>query len=264
MTAALNHRSTAPYGARQLNEYIGRSTYRAFFITIAMLTALGLLSSFLNVFERSLSIPAFIPNLPNTTVIHIKPPTVTTPKLQGLSGSESTAPAAPGTNIPEIANFKPVPNSLPTDPIKFDTPAALTGTIDPGLGLGGTSPGGTSSGQPSQNGEGTGLESGSSFIPDKWEFNPVEKEPQVNKAQLTKNIVYPELARRSGVEGKVILRILVGGNGKVLDMDVVSSRNETLTRAAIDAVLKTTFTPAEQNGQFVNCWVTLPVDFQIR
>src|SRR3989339_552456 len=48
---------------------------------------------------------------------------------------------------------------------------------------------------------------------DPWEFVAVEKEPYIDLAELQKKIVYPEMARRAGIEGKVIVRVYVGKDG---------------------------------------------------
>jgi protein TonB len=96
------------------------------------------------------------------------------------------------------------------------------------------------------------------------EFIPVEKEPYIDLADLQKRIVYPEMARKAGIEGQVVVRVLVDKNGKPKKVVVQSSDSQMLNQAAIDAVMKSTFTPAIQNGQPVMCWVSIPIRFKLR
>lgn len=101
-------------------------------------------------------------------------------------------------------------------------------------------------------------------VPDINEFQAVEKEPQVEIADIQKRVVYPEVARRAGIEGKVVVRVLVDGNGRVKKAVVQSSESHMLDAAAIDAIKKTVFTPAIQNGKPVICWVSIPIQFSLK
>ncbi|MFC2130330.1 energy transducer TonB [Bacteroidota bacterium] len=96
------------------------------------------------------------------------------------------------------------------------------------------------------------------------EFIPVEKEPYIDLAELQKKIIYPEIARRAGIEGKVLIRILVEKDGKPKRHRIEYSDNEQLNKAAIKAVMSSVFTPAIQNDRPVTCWVTIPVTFRLR
>lgn len=96
------------------------------------------------------------------------------------------------------------------------------------------------------------------------EFIPVEKEPYIDLADLQRRIVYPEMARKAGIEGSVVVRVLVDKNGKPKKAVIQSSDSQMLNQAALDAVMKSTFTPAIQNGQPILCWVSIPIRFKLR
>ncbi len=100
--------------------------------------------------------------------------------------------------------------------------------------------------------------------PDAYDFIPVEKEPSVDIKELQKRVVYPELAKRAGIEGKVTVRVLVGKNGSPKKYMVESTDSETLNQAAVDAIMKSVFTPAIQNNQPIDCWVSIPVLFKLK
>lgn len=55
---------------------------------------------------------------------------------------------------------------------------------------------------------------------------------------------YPEAARRAGIGGEVVLKIVVTEEGKVGKVDVVSSAPAGLTEAAVDAVARWRYRPA--------------------
>ena len=101
-------------------------------------------------------------------------------------------------------------------------------------------------------------------VPGIDDFIPVEKEPVVDLGELQRRIIYPEMARKAGIEGKVIVRVLVGKDGKPMKSVVQNSDSQMLDQAAKDAVMKSIFTPAIQNGQPITCWVSIPITFKLR
>ena len=74
--------------------------------------------------------------------------------------------------------------------------------------------------------------------------------------------VYPPLAREGGVEGTVLLRVLVSKEGKVLKV-IVLSGNPMLAQAACMAAFTAQFSPALQQHKPVPVWVQLPVVFSL-
>ncbi|TAL69700.1 MAG: energy transducer TonB [Bacteroidetes bacterium] len=99
---------------------------------------------------------------------------------------------------------------------------------------------------------------------DPWEFVAVEKEPYIDLTELQKKIVYPEMARRAGIEGKVVVRVFVGKDGRPTKTIIEASDNELLNDAAKSAIMKSVFTPAIQNGSPVSLWVSIPINFKLR
>lgn len=100
--------------------------------------------------------------------------------------------------------------------------------------------------------------------PGMYEFIPVEKEPYIDLAELKKKIKYPEIARRAGLEGRVVVRVLVGKDGKPVKAVIEQSDNEVFNQAAIEAIMSSIFTPAIQNGEPVAVWVSIPIDFKLK
>ncbi len=75
---------------------------------------------------------------------------------------------------------------------------------------------------------------------------------------------YPYAARVRGVEGDVLLRVVVLPNGKAVDVTLrITSGSALLDRAARDAVRRWRFRPARRAGQTVVGWVDVPVSFRL-
>jgi TonB family protein len=73
---------------------------------------------------------------------------------------------------------------------------------------------------------------------------------------------YPDLARQTGVDGEVRLRVLVGPDGRVVTTQIVKSI-PMLDDAAVAAVLRWRFAPATRNGVPVCAWTAVPVRFTL-
>ncbi len=86
-----------------------------------------------------------------------------------------------------------------------------------------------------------------------------DDEPVLVKAVAPK---YPDLARSSGIEGKVVLNVLVGTNGKVEKVEVQQGV-PVLNDAAIEAVKQYLFKPALANNKPVAVWVAVPISFKL-
>jgi len=100
--------------------------------------------------------------------------------------------------------------------------------------------------------------------PDAYEFIAVDKEPYIDVKDLQAKVVYPEVARRANISGKVLLRVLVLKTGMPKRCIVENSDSELLDAAAIKAVMESKFTPAIQANHPIDCWVSLPVVFVMR
>lgn len=76
---------------------------------------------------------------------------------------------------------------------------------------------------------------------------------------------YPLDALQAGIEGRVVLRVVVGSDGKVLSTALETSGGfASLDRAATDAVQNWRFSPARRAGLAVEYEVLVPVNFRIR
>ena len=60
----------------------------------------------------------------------------------------------------------------------------------------------------------------------------IEKNMYKIRELITQNLYYPRKARRRHIEGKVVLRVVISKEGKISDIEVISSDNYVLTYAA--------------------------------
>lgn len=75
---------------------------------------------------------------------------------------------------------------------------------------------------------------------------------------------YTEEARRNKVQGMIRLRVLVGSNGAVRQARPVTFLSDGLTEEAIRAAMQMRFRPAMRNGQAVDYWVPVDIEFNLR
>lgn len=101
----------------------------------------------------------------------------------------------------------------------------------------------------------------------KIQFIPYDHPPEPigGFEAIQQNLIYPELAKRAGIEGSVYLQVLVSETGQVEDVKVLKSLglNNGLDEAAIEAIKKVQWHPARQKDKPVKTWISIPVRFKI-
>ncbi|MDX9782392.1 MAG: energy transducer TonB [Bacteroidales bacterium] len=82
---------------------------------------------------------------------------------------------------------------------------------------------------------------------------------------VASKLVYPEIAKENGVQGRVILQFLVGTDGSVSDVKVVRGVDASLDREAARVVASSPkWKPGRQRNKPVKVRYTFPVIFQLR
>jgi TonB family protein len=75
---------------------------------------------------------------------------------------------------------------------------------------------------------------------------------------------YPDMARTAGIEGQAVVEALVDVDGSVADARILKpSGNASLDQAAVDAALRSRFSPAKQRDKPVRVWVSIPFRFTL-
>lgn len=82
---------------------------------------------------------------------------------------------------------------------------------------------------------------------------------------VNKHLVYPEIAKENGVQGKVILGFTVNKDGTVSNIKVLRGVDSSLDKEAIRVVsMSPKWTPGQNAGSNVKVSYTFPVVFQLR
>lgn len=100
---------------------------------------------------------------------------------------------------------------------------------------------------------------------------PEEEEPIVefyalsDKPEVIHKVepAYPDLARKAGIEGMVVVKVLIGTKGDVEKVEVVKS-HPMLDDAAMAAAKQFKFKPGKQRDRFVKVWMTIPFTFRLK
>jgi protein TonB len=161
------------------------------------------------------------------------------------------APLPPAVPIPKIPNGFEVVDGAPP-------PEALIDTIRPAVP---SYPGVGNPGTIDPNAVGTGHEGTavSDALPTPKEYVYRDVEPEVISRVIP---LYPPIAREAGMEGTVMVRLLVGLDGRVMKAEIESS-SAMFDDAALIAGRQWVFAPALANGHPVRVWVRMPVKFQL-
>lgn len=94
----------------------------------------------------------------------------------------------------------------------------------------------------------------------------VEEAPPRFDAEYLANAApeYPRFARQRGIEGRVLLRVLVSADGTAGRVQLArSSGNELLDQSALRTVGQWRFVPARRGQTAVEAWVEVPVAFRL-
>jgi len=131
-------------------------------------------------------------------------------------------------------------------------PQASTGspTLSPGTGL-------ERPGPPPSNASGNVFGSGGS---QRLKVGGAIKPP---RRLVNVNPEYPEDAQAAGISGVVLLQIVIGEDGSVIDAQVIRSIPE-LDQAALDAVYQWQYEPTLLNGEPVELEMTVTINFTLR
>src|SRR3972149_3043965 len=88
-------------------------------------------------------------------------------------------------------------------------------------------------------------------------------EPLGGLTAIQKAVVYPEIARRAGLQGRVYILAYVNEKGEVTKAEVQRGIGCGCDEAAAAAVLKAKFNPGKRRGKPVKVRVSIPIRFQL-
>ena len=103
-------------------------------------------------------------------------------------------------------------------------------------------------------------------------FQLVEQKPSFNGGDanefskwVNSRLVYPEIAKENGVQGRVTLSFTVEADGRVTNVKVLKGVDESLDKEAVRVVSSSPkWTPGKQSDRKVKVTYTFPVYFMLR
>ncbi len=97
-------------------------------------------------------------------------------------------------------------------------------------------------------------------------FVVVEDMPELigGLGELQRQIRYPEMARRAGIEGRVFIQFIVNERGEVEDPQVIRGIGGGADEEALRVVSQAKFTPGMQRGRPVRVQYSLPIFFRLQ
>lgn len=88
--------------------------------------------------------------------------------------------------------------------------------------------------------------------------------PIGGQAAISRNTIYPEIAKEAGIEGQVVVQAFINENGVVEHCLILKGMPGTgLDESAMNAIKKTKFKPAKQRDRNVGVWISIPVTFKL-
>ena len=103
-------------------------------------------------------------------------------------------------------------------------------------------------------------------------FVTVEQKPTFNGGDangfakwMNSRLVYPEVAKENGIEGRVTLQFTIGKDGRLQDVKVLNSPDESLAQEAVRVVSSSPkWEPGRQRDRAVKVSYTVPVIYRLR
>lgn len=88
--------------------------------------------------------------------------------------------------------------------------------------------------------------------------------PIGGQAAISRNVIYPEIAKEAGIEGQVVVQAFINKEGVVEHTLILKGMPGTgLDEAAMNAIKRTRFKPAKQRDRNVGVWISIPVTFKL-
>ena len=103
---------------------------------------------------------------------------------------------------------------------------------------------------------------GSQSLPTKDEWVEVSDEPKAI-VDVQSLVEYPRTAKKTVIEGRVVVSALIDIDGSVLKVDIEKSDHPWLDQAAVEAMRQARFVPAKQGEVPVRVWYTQTIRFTL-
>ncbi len=181
--------------------------------------------------------------------------------------NEDTPPPPPPPDVPppqiRTVEFR-VPEPVPAEEADEDQEVKTVEELEEAPNFGSEDKEGEDIGLPVGDLEGEMPEVVVDNTPGINDFVSVEQEPvPVNIDDIKSLIGYPNIAKDAGIQGQVVVRVLVDKTGNYAQHKIVKSVHPILDEAVSQQLSKLKFTPAIQGGRPIKFWVNIPFAFKL-
>lgn len=151
-------------------------------------------------------------------------------------------------DIPQTIDIPPPPQELPKPQVPIE--AAPDAEVEEDIDIAPSIPEDFSAPPPSMGAVG---DAGNTFV-------AFDTKPEITHFERP---VYSEFAREAGLEGMVVVDVLVGTDGRVKAARLSRTVHPVLDAASLTAAQRCRFTPGKQRNIPVEVWVSLPYNFTL-
>ena len=95
------------------------------------------------------------------------------------------------------------------------------------------------------------------------DFVMMDKGAELIKQSLIKNFVYPDSARKQGIQGTVNVQVLIGKKGNAEKYLIEAPIHPLLDSAAARAVMAASYKSAVYDGKPIKTWMIVPIIFTL-
>ncbi len=98
------------------------------------------------------------------------------------------------------------------------------------------------------------------------ESNAVEFMPELigGQEELYSKIIYPEIARKAGIQGRVTVSFIVNQQGEVKNLEIIRGIGGGCDQEVLRVMKEMRFSPGVQNGRLVSVKMVQSVNFQLK
>jgi protein TonB len=108
----------------------------------------------------------------------------------------------------------------------------------------------------------------SGTVPQKMPVIPAKgkSDPSIEPVTIKKRVspLYPEQAKKLGIQGQVDLELFVDEQGKISNLKVLKSPHVLITQAALTTVKFWEFTPARKDGVPFGTKLIITINFRLK
>ena len=93
-----------------------------------------------------------------------------------------------------------------------------------------------------------------------WDTPPA---PRLGFKAIQKGVIYPNTARKDGIQGMVTLKVHVNDNVDIVDTKIVKSLEQRCDDAAVQAIKAVEWKPAKKDNKSISAWFSIDIKFRL-